>query len=216
MTQGSQIWLRRTLPETGWVSPSEISSTFVEPLDTYCDMSQLIPVEEWPDDVGVKSIAYLVGVLADEPGDTLESTTGRAKATAIDFLRNHGGVLWPALATESAFDWSQLVGTGEGERKFDDQFYRANFALSERYVLAATGTINSRLKADEAEWSNLVLAGDWVRNGLDLGCVEATVMAGRQAARAVSGLPRDVPGETPDFLNNAAGPTRWGHDVHDH
>jgi uncharacterized protein with NAD-binding domain and iron-sulfur cluster len=216
MTQGAQIWLRPSLAETGWTAPPEVSSTYVEPLDTYCDMSQLIPVEQWPDTAGVKSVAYLVGVLPDQPGDTLASTTARAKATAIDFLHNSAGNLWPALVSEDGFDWNQLVGDGEGEERFDAQYWRANFALSERYVLASTGTINSRLRSDGTEWSNLVLAGDWVRNGLDLGCVEATVMAGRQAARAISGLPRDVPGEAHTFLNNAVGPMGWKHDVQDH
>ncbi len=41
-----------------------------------------------------------------------------------------------------------------------------------------------------------MLAGDWTRNGLNTGCIEATTMSGLQAARAISGYPTEVPGET--------------------
>jgi uncharacterized protein with NAD-binding domain and iron-sulfur cluster len=42
--------------------------------------------------------------------------------------------------------------------------------------------------------SNLLLAGDWLRTGLDSGCVEAAVMGGMQASRAISGYPASIPG----------------------
>ena len=75
----------------------------------------------------------------------------------------------------------------EGSARLDQQFFRANFPLTERYVLSPAGSIVARQAAGEAEWGNLVFAGDWTRHGLDLGCVEATVMSGMQAARAISG-----------------------------
>jgi hypothetical protein len=40
----------------------------------------------------------------------------------------------------------------------------------------------------------LFLAGDWVRTGLDAGCVEAAVMAGRATARAITGGNMTIPG----------------------
>jgi uncharacterized protein with NAD-binding domain and iron-sulfur cluster len=43
--------------------------------------------------------------------------------------------------------------------------------------------------------SNLFLVGAWTRNGRSYGCVEAAVMSGRQAARAISGAPLVVFGE---------------------
>jgi predicted NAD/FAD-dependent oxidoreductase len=46
--------------------------------------------------------------------------------------------------------------------------------------------------------SNLYLAGDWLRTGLDSGCVEAAVMGGLQASRALSGYPQVIEGES-DF-----------------
>jgi uncharacterized protein with NAD-binding domain and iron-sulfur cluster len=37
--------------------------------------------------------------------------------------------------------------------------------------------------------NNLVLAGDWIYTGLNVGSVEGTVMGGRLASYAVSGYP---------------------------
>jgi uncharacterized protein with NAD-binding domain and iron-sulfur cluster len=197
MTQGIQLWLRRSLSELGWKLGSEISSTYVEPLDTYCDMSQLIPAEVWPAAAGVHSIGYLCGVLADEPTDTEASTTERAKQAGIDFLERSASVLWPAAVREGDFDWDVLVAPDgvTGPARFDAQFWRANFPLTERYVLTPAGTPKFRLAAHESGWDNLVLAGDWTRTGLELGCVEAAVMSGMQAARAICGSPAVVQGE---------------------
>ena len=67
-------------------------------------------------------------------------------------------------------------------------------------MLSPAGSIGSRLAAGESEWQHLVFAGDWTRTGLDLGCVEATVMSGMQAARAISGSPAEVVGETDAWI----------------
>jgi uncharacterized protein with NAD-binding domain and iron-sulfur cluster len=50
----------------------------------------------------------------------------------------------------------------------------------------------ARLEAGASGFAGLVLAGDWIHTGLNVGCVEATVMSGRLAANAVTGRP---PGE---------------------
>ena len=36
----------------------------------------------------------------------------------------------------------------------------------------------------------------WLRTGLDSGCVEAAVMAGMQASRAISAYPATIPGDS--------------------
>jgi len=65
--------------------------------------------------------------------------------------------------------------------------------------------VEHRLAADESGYENLFLAGDWVKTGLDAGCVEAAVMAGMQASRAIGGLPEVIVGEDQTWLG---GPTR--------
>jgi len=50
-----------------------------------------------------------------------------------------------------------------------------------------------------------VFAGDWTHTGLDLGCVEATVMSGMEASRALCGEPVAVAGEGHAWLSGEDG-----------
>ena len=68
-------------------------------------------------------------------------------------------------------------------------YVRINFEPTERYVTAPANTTTFRLKAWESGYSNLYLAGDWTYTGLNVGCVEATVMSGKLASLAISGYP---------------------------
>lgn len=72
------------------------------------------------------------------------------------------------------------------------QWARAHVQPSDRYVQAPAGSAEARLEAGASGFAGLVLAGDWIHTGLNVGCVEATVMSGRLAANAVTGRP---PGE---------------------
>ena len=93
-------------------------------------------------------------------------------------------------------DWALLADPEgrEGEARLEAQYWRANIFGSERYVLTPPGTIGHRLRPDESGVENLVLAGDWTRNGICGGSVEAAVTSGKLAARALSGSPAVVPG----------------------
>ena len=55
--------------------------------------------------------------------------------------------------------------------------------------LALPGATKARLRPDESGFENVTLTGDWTRNGLNVGCVEATVMSGMLASSAISGYP---------------------------
>jgi uncharacterized protein with NAD-binding domain and iron-sulfur cluster len=62
-------------------------------------------------------------------------------------------------------------------------------------VLSLAGSTQYRLRSDQSGFTNLYLAGDWTRNGLNAGCVEAAVMSGMQASRAICGSPTQIIGE---------------------
>ena len=68
-------------------------------------------------------------------------------------------------------------------------------------MLTPKGSVEHRLKADESGYDNLILAGDWIRTGLDAGCVEAAAMSGMQASRAISGFPKEILGEDQTWLS---------------
>ena len=82
-----------------------------------------------------------------------------------------------------------------GEQRFDSQFWCANIDPSERYVISVVGSRKYRLDTDGSGFKNLYLTGDWIKTGLNTGCVEAATMAGMQTSRAISGYPVMIKGE---------------------
>ena len=68
-TQAFQVWANRHGPELGWTHEgNSVAGCYVEPIDTYCDMTHLIPREDWKQADDVRTIAYLCGVLEDRRG----------------------------------------------------------------------------------------------------------------------------------------------------
>ena len=202
-TQGGQLWLKPTLKELGWTKNSPVLGTYVEPLDTYADMTDLIKRENWPSDRSPKNIAYFTGVMKDPgipapsqynfPAEQQQKISGQA----IDWLNQNIAPLWPNATTKQnphGLDWNLVVDLEDeqGEQRFYSQFWRVNITPSERYVLSVPGSYQFRLQADTSRWddrprgfNNLYLTGDWVDNSFNSGCVEATTMAGMQAAKAI-------------------------------
>jgi uncharacterized protein with NAD-binding domain and iron-sulfur cluster len=199
MTQAFQLWMNQPVHTLGWKHGVDTAmSSYVEPLDTYCDMTQLVDAENWPASSKVASIAYFCGVLPDSVGTTEDEARAAARAYALEYLKRHVGRVWPgAVDATGAFDWDLLVdeaGTSD-EKRFAAQYWRANTSGSERYVTTPAGSVPHRLGAHESGYRNLVLAGDWTRNGIDGGCVEAAVTSGMQASRAICGEPAVIPWE---------------------
>jgi uncharacterized protein with NAD-binding domain and iron-sulfur cluster len=206
VTQACQVWLDRDTRALGWTTlpggQEPILTGFSQPYDTWAAMSQVLPAEEWPPAAAPKSVHYFCGAmaLAELPP---QSDTGfparaaaQAKANAVELLNDRVKALWKEAG--SGFPWQWLVDPlgGAGAARMDRQYWRANVDPSERYVLSVAGSSARRLSTDGAGVPNLFLAGDWLRTGLDSGCVEAAVMGGMQAARAISGYPAEIPGDS--------------------
>ena len=199
MTQGIQLWLRRPLSELGWWHPSAISSTYVKPLDTYCDMTQLIPAEAWPRSRRREHRVLLWRTPRRKRRHGRIDL--RTSADALRFLEHDVEQLWPKTVGPTGFAWDVLVAamTSRGAPASIDS--TPGQLPAHRTLRPQSGWVDAaRQAAGEAEWGNLVFAGDWTRTGLDLGCVEATVMSGMQAARAISGSPSVVVGENDDWI----------------
>jgi uncharacterized protein with NAD-binding domain and iron-sulfur cluster len=195
MTQAFQIWSNRTVAELGWKHPGTVASCFIEPLDTYCDMTDLLPRESWTPEDDVRSLGFFCGVLEDRHEDSQSLANGRARDATVDYLGAHMQDQWPKARTDTnEFDWSVLVDHDDqtGEARLDSQYVRANYTLTERYVQTAPGSVVHRLAPHESGYANLVLAGDWVRTGMDIGCVEGAIIGGRLASRAVCGSPQYI------------------------
>lgn len=203
-TQAFQLWLTPTLAELGWTAGPPVLTAFQHPFETWADMSQVGPREEWPTDPP-GSIAYFCGVQPDvdplppysDHGFPAERATA-AHDAAVAWIEANLATLWPAAGAPGSFDWALLddLSGGDGEARFESQYWRANVSPAERYVLSVPGTTALRLRADGSGFSNLYLAGDWLLNGLNVGCVESAVMGGLQASRAICGYPQQIVGET--------------------
>lgn len=192
-TFAAQVWCGPTMAELGWPGDPPATVAGPEPLPVWADMSQLLPRESGHAPGGRRpgSLHYLCGTLgtalyARPPGETGTPALALAMAErhAAAYLRDFGTVLWPGSA-----------GLGGPEAAVADRYVRANVDPTECCPGSAAGEVPLRLKSDETGFTNLALAGCYVRTGLNSTCVEAAVMSGMMAARAISGSPREILGE---------------------
>jgi len=200
-TQAFQIWLDTHVRDLGWPSEGATVSGFVEPFDTWADMTHLVKEEQWQQPP--KSIAYFCSVLPeadlaeldDRDRSIREAQRDIVRRNAVRFLDRDVGALWPLAKTEDGhFDWQRLVDPRDrtelrGEERFDSQFWTANANPSDRYTSSLPGTARYRISPLDYTYRNLTIAGDWTDCGFNSGCVEAAVMSGLLAAHAISGSP---------------------------
>ena len=191
-TQAAQLWLRHTDADLGAPPGSPTISGFVSPFQTYASMGHLLEHEEWPEDGRPRAVAYLCGPLADDAARPPGEAAAVVRRHVAEFLERCGGDLWPGAAgAAGGFRWDVLAGGGRarGRARLGAQYWTANVDPSDRYVQSPPGSAVHRLRADEAGYRNLFLAGDWTNCGLNAGCIEAAVLSGLQAANAVRGRP---------------------------
>lgn len=207
-TQAYQVWGNQTLDELGWeFAPTSgeepVLSGFVEPFDTWASMDQLLDKECWPTGDVPKNVAYFCSALTIEHFPPFsddrfpENCKAKVKANAINNLSDEMHELWGNAGAGTHFNWSILHAptSQSGVARFDSQYWRANIDPSERYVMSVVGSSQYRLNTDETAFDNFYITGDWIRTGLNAGCVEAATMAGMQTSRAISGHPQTIAGE---------------------
>jgi uncharacterized protein with NAD-binding domain and iron-sulfur cluster len=200
-TQAFQVWLTPDERTLGWPTEAPSITGVGRPFDTFASMSHVLPFEAWPAGDRPRTAASFCAVLPeatvpalDDPGHAA-TIAARVHDGAVAFLDQHAGRLWPgAAAPGGGFRWDLLAGGGDrvGADRFASQYWRANTDPSDRYVQATPGGARHRLRADASGFDNLVLAGDWIDNGVNVGCIEAAVVAGIQAANAATGQPLDT------------------------
>lgn len=205
-TQALQLWLNEDLEQLGWHEEPPNLSAFVEPFDTWADMSHLVPVENWPG-THPKTIAYFCNVLPCETLNAHEAEDPQyperyaetVRNNAVQFLDNDIKALWPAAISQSGrFRWDLLADPLErqgresiyqGEERLRSQFWTANVNPTDRYVQSLPGTLQHRISPLDYSYDNLTIAGDWTDCGFNMGCVEAAVMSGRLASHAIAQYP---------------------------
>jgi uncharacterized protein with NAD-binding domain and iron-sulfur cluster len=204
-TQAFQIWMSEDMEELGWDDPPLALSAFVQPFETWADMSHLIDAEGWKEQP--KSIAYFCSALRNTKSVQKMADAKypnrrnlEVRENAVRYLSKHVVKLWPkALGNRRKFKWNILMDPNEKSQsrkrnntdasRFDSQHWTANVDPTEQYVLSLPGTQKYRISPLDNTYDNLTIAGDWTRCGLDAGCVEAAVISGMLAAHAISASP---------------------------
>ena len=184
--------------ELGWPWPLSNMSSFVEPFDTYADMSHLLDREAWPrasgrgasrtsamrctrarDPAAAPDPAYRRRRRGDGEGQRhrVPSPLGSASlARVVDPPpASFAGSSWPGAAppaTRRASTRSSGAPTSTRPTTTCCRF-PAQAAIASSPARRASTT-----------WSS---PGDWTDCGLNAGCVEAAVMSGRLAAHALTG-----------------------------
>ncbi len=203
-TQAIQTWMSEDLQSLGWTGPDAPVNIGVQPLDTWADMTQTLQYEDWTGTSTPKSVQYFCSAFRDDPDQPPPPKAGYADTqtkwvfdNGVQLFERDSAHFWPSASAGGRFDWQTMfVETDvEGTLRLAAQFIRANIDPSERYVLSVAGSVGTRLPADGTDFQNLTICGDWTLNGLNVGCMEATVVSGLQASRAIAGYPEHIIGE---------------------
>jgi uncharacterized protein with NAD-binding domain and iron-sulfur cluster len=188
---GIQIWSTQSTEELGWPrARPDLLTAHSQPFATWADMSFLLEQEDG--DAAIRHLSYFCGPIdRRDPGsivpggDFARAEHERVTRIATDWLAPNIGAMLPKAVADGVLVNGFL----------HELFVRANVSASDQYVLSLPGSIGHRLHPGKSGVSNLFLAGDWTRNGLDAGAFEAAVMSGLICARAISGASRPVYGE---------------------
>ncbi|WP_417731786.1 NAD(P)-binding protein [Rosistilla oblonga] len=215
-TQSFQLWMSEDRHGLGWQGDATILDSY---LDSWADFSHLEAVESFPPQT-VKSIAYFSRTLPEpdapppvgpNPAYPVERTEWVKRSRRDEFLGGATGMkpIWTdSYTAEGEFRWDRLVDLQSpesvGKDRFDAQFWCANVNPTDRYIQSLAGTTQYRVGAGESGFENVVLAGDWIRTGLNVGCIESATNGGLMAARAICGQPVEISGEF-DFCPRTSG-----------
>lgn len=210
-TQSLRLYHRQTVAEMGLPGPPSIVSAYAQPFTTWEDAGQLAAFENWPADEKPQAVSTIYGSLPSPlvpPGPEDVGYPARQQAVvdanALQFCRHDVGPLWPcATSVENpiGIDWNTLIDPlnrqGEARLKFQD--IKANVGPVAGYTRGPAGGLSTRLPAGKTDFDNLFVAGDWSRNGVDVGSIEGAVISGILCAADVTGKEHVTPTPSPIF-----------------
>jgi uncharacterized protein with NAD-binding domain and iron-sulfur cluster len=191
-TQAWQLWFRRRRDELHMDPEPEIFGGFLQPWSSIVDFSQVLRFEEWNPCQKPHYLAYSCGTLPD--GESIDEMHVKERVKAL--LARGAHLFWPGAYDHGVFKWKTLYAeNADNEARLDQQYFRANSDPTSLYVTAGPNTRHLRIHAERTGFKNLTVAGEWVETGVNISSVEATVISGMRASRAISGFPKTIPGE---------------------
>jgi uncharacterized protein with NAD-binding domain and iron-sulfur cluster len=193
-----QLWLKPTLRGLGWRDPSPLLSLFLDPLNTWCDMTHLEPCEDWPSHLRAQNVSYFCGALPHEhafprPGELAKASAvqraieQQVYAVTRKFVQEQIHQLLPTAHAPAGFNYGLLVdpNNGKDDARLQAAYLRANYEPHALCTLALPGKTQFRMKTDATGYSNLFVTGDWIDNNVHLACVEGAFQSGIRTARAI-------------------------------
>jgi uncharacterized protein with NAD-binding domain and iron-sulfur cluster len=173
------------------------------PLSVWADMRPLLRHESWPSGRAPAASYYLCGMWPARSNDPAieEAVALDAIAAQLSGPGCHWpGFTWDALHHDVASDAAAGAGPHATDASHSErlraQLVRVNVRASDLCDGAAVGTSRFRPDVADTGLANLTYCGTWTRTGINSSCVEAAVMSGLAAARAISGEERVIVGET--------------------
>jgi uncharacterized protein with NAD-binding domain and iron-sulfur cluster len=220
-TQAVQVWLTADTAELGWprhtLKPATARyacATYPNPLNAAVAFDDVIAFEAWGANPP-KGLLYLCAQLQMPAGSySRREHEMRVRQAASGALRLLGAFMRDARPPDPlqradgfSIDFARLYDPDplhRGEARLAWQYVRANIGPNDAYVQAQPGTVLGRKEAWGNGYANVVIAGDWIYTGLNLGAFESAVTGGKLAAFGLLGFggPDDLVGY--DFLHAAA------------
>jgi len=172
--QAAQLWFRHADADLGAPHGSPTISGFASPFQTYASMGHLLEHEEWPEDAGRGPSRTCAARWPTKPPGNPARRRPRSAATRPSFSSGTAGTSGRERSTRRKLPLGppRDDGLAQGPARLDAQYWTANVDPSDRYVQSPPGSAVHRLRADEAGYQNLFLAGDWTNCGLNAGCIE--------------------------------------------
>lgn len=210
-----QAWCTQSLEQLGWPpadrdqAPGNAAdyptSTGPRPLNIWADRSAVLKYENWggarsrPASLQYLCDAFETSLYKAPPDQTgvPEKAAWQARGLAVEWFELKSRVLWPRASADGRFDWNVLFDPEgrAGEDRIRYQVVKPHVDPSACCAGSPAGSTQWRLPTDRSGFSHLYLAGAWIDTGFNVECIEAAVMSGRQAARAIAGTGSNIPGE---------------------
>jgi uncharacterized protein with NAD-binding domain and iron-sulfur cluster len=183
-TKSFQLWLKPTAAQHDWLAGTCLmTDVFKDDFNSLADMSQALVHESWPGQAP-GSVIYFSTAMADDVHQPPRWTSHPGYQNEQDAAVERQAHAWLS-------DWQDGIFPFLGKKKpydpndFVSEFHRANINADQRYTLSVAGSAKARLAPDESGFENLLLAGDWTKSRLNLGCAEGATMSGMHAGRGV-------------------------------
>ncbi|MEP7107020.1 MAG: FAD-dependent oxidoreductase [Ferruginibacter sp.] len=208
-TFGVQIWARPNLVELGydhsaWGLPADTepdSVTYSNPHYSWTDMTPILKQENWNVNNMPGHVSYFCGTITMPAPLPPYSDISfphdqkiRIMALTEQWLHDYLGWFFPKATNveyPNGFNLDLLIDPDnsvpplQGLDKLTKQFFSVNIDPTNHYTLALPGANKYRFRADETDFKNLFVCGDWTNFGLNVGHIEGTVVSGLRCAHAI-------------------------------